>query len=517
MPSSPLPDPSPASKHHPPSAAASIPDILNRSESGPANYSFLVHSPDTLPQHLPPAIDNKSLARQRRRRTSPDDQAILEAEYRSNPKPDKARRMAIVCRVALGEKEVQVRGPVAEVASDTASTRLTPGTASAQIWFQNRRQNARRKTKSWSAEDRPSTRPASVAHDEPARPSEFRGPPSSSQWSDLRSGSVREPGSQSASQTSFVEPSTHARDPLQIEHSDRPHPSSREPRAAGPPAPTAPLQDASSQPRRSRRNASVVHLRLSLDGKAQVVTEAADDDDDIVSPPPPLLHPAGRPTVPALPRSQSALTSRQSLAALARATSTRSGTRRLDPVPTWDLYCDGDAENHGPASPPNRHPAGSAASAIARLRAGSQNSLRPNPAKRHPPSSRAAPAKRSKSHAVKATPANLTKPGHLTRAQSSLARLQSRSGESKSRASPSKDGSAGSATTIVQYPSADSDKENCAPEDDDEVAASLGHRRRKVESTAPWSATSMWSEFSRDEEDMACVQNLLSLSQGSWR
>lgn len=39
---------------------------------------------------------------------SPEDQAILEAEYRKNPKPDKAARMGIVQRVALGEKEVQV-------------------------------------------------------------------------------------------------------------------------------------------------------------------------------------------------------------------------------------------------------------------------------------------------------------------------------------------------------------------------------------------------------------------------
>ena len=39
---------------------------------------------------------------------SPEDHAILEAEYQLNPKPDKAARMQIVERVALGEKEVQV-------------------------------------------------------------------------------------------------------------------------------------------------------------------------------------------------------------------------------------------------------------------------------------------------------------------------------------------------------------------------------------------------------------------------
>lgn len=41
-------------------------------------------------------------------RFSPEDQAVLEAEYQKNPKPDKAARMDIVRRVALGEKEVQV-------------------------------------------------------------------------------------------------------------------------------------------------------------------------------------------------------------------------------------------------------------------------------------------------------------------------------------------------------------------------------------------------------------------------
>lgn len=39
---------------------------------------------------------------------SPEDHATLEAEYALNSKPDKAARIAIVSRVALGEKEVQV-------------------------------------------------------------------------------------------------------------------------------------------------------------------------------------------------------------------------------------------------------------------------------------------------------------------------------------------------------------------------------------------------------------------------
>ncbi|KAL2004330.1 hypothetical protein VTN02DRAFT_3124 [Thermoascus thermophilus] len=104
----------PANSSSPPPAIAGDPSALN--------YAFLVHSQKTLTQNLPPRVDNKLLARQKRRRTSPEDHAILEAEYRRNPKPDKAARASIVSRVALGEKEVQ-------------------------IWFQNRRQNDRRKSK----------------------------------------------------------------------------------------------------------------------------------------------------------------------------------------------------------------------------------------------------------------------------------------------------------------------------------------------------------------------------------
>jgi hypothetical protein len=39
---------------------------------------------------------------------SPEDQATLEAEYKRNPKPDKAARIEIVKKISLGEKEVQV-------------------------------------------------------------------------------------------------------------------------------------------------------------------------------------------------------------------------------------------------------------------------------------------------------------------------------------------------------------------------------------------------------------------------
>ncbi|GES61959.1 homeobox transcription factor [Aspergillus terreus] len=112
------PEPSVAASSSPPSTQASD----SAAAAAALNYAFLVHSQKTLTQNLPPRVDNKLLARQKRRRTSPEDHAILEAEYQRNPKPDKAARADIVSRVSLGEKEVQ-------------------------IWFQNRRQNDRRKSK----------------------------------------------------------------------------------------------------------------------------------------------------------------------------------------------------------------------------------------------------------------------------------------------------------------------------------------------------------------------------------
>ncbi|KAK3694935.1 hypothetical protein B0T22DRAFT_87551 [Podospora appendiculata] len=64
----------------------------------------------------------------KRKRTLAKDKSVLEAAYTANPKPDKAARLDIVKRVSLNEKEVQ-------------------------IWFQNRRQNDRRKSRPLSPQE----------------------------------------------------------------------------------------------------------------------------------------------------------------------------------------------------------------------------------------------------------------------------------------------------------------------------------------------------------------------------
>ncbi|KAF2822269.1 hypothetical protein CC86DRAFT_373417 [Ophiobolus disseminans] len=104
------------------SNSSPLPSAIGRRDapSTTGALAFLVHSQETVANKMPPGVDNKALARQRRRRTSKEDEDVLKAEYLKNPKPDKAARLEIITKVALGEKEVQ-------------------------IWFQNRRQNSRRR------------------------------------------------------------------------------------------------------------------------------------------------------------------------------------------------------------------------------------------------------------------------------------------------------------------------------------------------------------------------------------
>ncbi|KAK7969586.1 hypothetical protein PG988_008659 [Apiospora saccharicola] len=75
-----------------------------------------------------PRPENERHPKGKRKRTTAQDKTILENAYSTNPKPDKAARLDIVNRVTLNEKEVQ-------------------------IWFQNRRQNDRRKSRPLSPQE----------------------------------------------------------------------------------------------------------------------------------------------------------------------------------------------------------------------------------------------------------------------------------------------------------------------------------------------------------------------------
>jgi hypothetical protein len=97
-------------------ASSSSPQLL-------APSSFV----NSTAHHEPQPENEHALARGKRKRTrygasdvfpscmltvgSAEDQAVLEAAYRRDSKPDKAARLELVRQVALGEKEVQVSGP----------------------------------------------------------------------------------------------------------------------------------------------------------------------------------------------------------------------------------------------------------------------------------------------------------------------------------------------------------------------------------------------------------------------
>ncbi|KAK0747795.1 hypothetical protein B0T21DRAFT_406380 [Apiosordaria backusii] len=85
-------------------------------------------SPEYSQEFLRSVGENERHPKGKRKRTAAKDKAILEAAYNANPKPDKAARLDIVKRVSLNEKEVQ-------------------------IWFQNRRQNDRRKSRPLSPQE----------------------------------------------------------------------------------------------------------------------------------------------------------------------------------------------------------------------------------------------------------------------------------------------------------------------------------------------------------------------------
>lgn len=81
-------------------------------------FAFISHSQETFLSNEPD-IDNARLARRKRRRTSPNELAILKNEFKLCSTPNKEKRIEIANRVDMTEKAVQ-------------------------IWFQNRRQALRK-------------------------------------------------------------------------------------------------------------------------------------------------------------------------------------------------------------------------------------------------------------------------------------------------------------------------------------------------------------------------------------
>ncbi|KAH7364144.1 hypothetical protein BKA65DRAFT_590510 [Rhexocercosporidium sp. MPI-PUGE-AT-0058] len=433
--------------------------------------------------------DNK----QKRKRTSPADQAILEAEYKQNPKPNKAARADIVEKVSLNEKEVQ-------------------------IWFQNRRQINRRKSRPLLPHEIAafglggmaalSSDPASMAGyssspstEETEPSSEVEAVVSQEQPESCQdevpelslpkpvgipvetekeieaevkavveevavtlppqllrrasSGtSVNESSSFSMPDTttkSFSSTPGYLANRWNAYNSSFSTPSSSQLPAFTTPAISKVLQPNSCPERIDETvssTSSQVRLSLSLDGKAELISSA---------PSPPRQY-APRPTSSSasmlpqrrtgLQRSQSAINfgPRPSMTKSSTSSMPRLPTGRSRDARTWETCCDGEVRDELTTLAENESH-GSAVAAISLIRSSSNAALKANPNKRNAPAAKHDSAKQGKKQ-------------KLGRAVSSLARLQNPSQTSSKVAQDpieyTKDG-------LLRSPSGDSDKENWVP------------------------------------------------------
>jgi len=303
-----------------------------------------------------------------------------------------------------------------------------------------------------------------------------------------------------------------------------------------------------------KRTSSLVRLSMTLDGKAKVTTN------DEGSPSPPRVQPL---SIPAKLGQRSTLQRSTSLVASGtvsqqtgntdsilwprRTTSGRSRDAR-----TWEFYCDSDSRNALTAQA-DQEQSGSAVGAIALIKARHKKALAPNANKRNLQASRAAPVKRIKSSSGAGKP-------KLSRAASSLARLETaHDNEDQSSNTKKKGMDNDSQPTISRSPSGDSDKENWEPGTQvanvrrrrvpeagnnrqrpvlkenlhvishssslgavlnrENISPRRGGRTRAASGEKDTEVPALMGESSvpREEEDLDCVQNLLSLSQGAWR
>ncbi|KAL3424818.1 MBF complex negative regulatory component yox1 [Phlyctema vagabunda] len=509
--------------------------------------------------------ERKGDTKQRRKRTSPEDQLVLEAFYKENPKPNKAARAEILKDVkGMNEKEVQ-------------------------IWFQNRRQINRRKQRPLlpheiaafglggmaalssdpitgaisshrtellpmgSSFERLSSQGSDGSSQElqsELQSSEERCDPHESTQSEIipEDGKVQKAVSTPAvSQNvskSFSSTPGYLANRWNTSSSSFSTPASSYLPSIATPSISFPGQPQSCPGRLgappSTPPSSQIRLSMSLDGKAEIVTLD-------LSPPRTMAPRSNSPGSSlsrrriGLQRSQSALPfgplSRKSTPETAFTPRLPAGRSR--DTRTWEFCCDGDIRDELTTQAENES-SGSALAAISLLRSASNSALKNNASKLNQAGVKQTAGKRLK----------------LGRATSSLARLQSTGLEPSSK---DKEG-------LMNSPSGDSDKENWSPSelgqhprrrrplpsgrqkqgaskrvlgDNFNVpthAVNFGgatnkHKRRKSEhkdagvfedegdkEAGEEVQRFMSGEISPSKKgDLDCVQGLLSLSQGNWR
>ncbi|RDA83774.1 hypothetical protein CP532_5182 [Ophiocordyceps camponoti-leonardi (nom. inval.)] len=371
-----------------------------------------------------PDTDRAKHPKGRRKRTAAKDKAILEEAYQNNPKPDKQARLAVVDRVSLNEKEVQ-------------------------IWFQNRRQNDRRKSRPLSPEEIAALR-CNIPSLSRSFPSDLDGlakasdsaqlsPPCGGQFASWISrrradASPSTPGSSFPDSVGYLANRWNIGPSSQSCHDD-----------------SSMLQFSSEDRPKPTRSPSRVRLALSLEGKAELVSNQSSPARAIPSRPssalpgPPQARRAG------LQRSHSALPTItlppiSSLAAFVPPQMVRGRSRD---VQAWESCA--DSEKRDQLTTQAEHESnGSAIAAISLIRS-SSGVLQPGSAKRNASATRLRQTKRHK----------------LGRSSSS--KMEPESGKVK--------------VAMLLSPN-DSDKENWSPGEEDE-APRPQPRRRPLPSNAP--------------------------------
>ncbi|KAM5356062.1 hypothetical protein ACJ41O_002708 [Fusarium nematophilum] len=469
------------------------------------------HEPVVTPQSLPPLTDAAATATQtekhpkgKRKRTAAKDKMILEEAYSNNPKPDKQARLEIVQRVSLNEKEVQ-------------------------IWFQNRRQNDRRKSRPLSPQEIAALRYGGmhvISSDPITNTTTPSKPETTFPASDPATSRIADPISASPrplDQTPSM-PRTHSdivhSTPIPASHESRPclHPevtpsridptlsqdtqdgsqslSSSMSSSVGcgylanrwnipssfstPPPfgrgsddsfrfehfPPSSCTSEGSQPLGQNQSQSKVRLSLSLEGKAELVSNQGSPTRD--------LPPRPSSTTPSLPqvrqrslqRSHSALpaVTLPPITTLTNSLPPRLMRGRSRDVHAWESCA--DAENRDELTAQAEHESnGSAIAAISLLRSSSGGVLQPSNAKRNAPM--------TKPHRP-----HQAKKAKLTRSGSSVARLET---DLEDLEKPEKEFGKVKVSMLVS-PTGDSDKENWSPDEDGNPSDS---RRRPLPPAPP--------------------------------
>ncbi|KAH9909388.1 hypothetical protein F4778DRAFT_229012 [Xylariomycetidae sp. FL2044] len=467
----------------------------------------------------------------KRKRTTTQDKAILEAAYNSNPKPDKAARLDIVKRVTLNEKEVQIwfqnrrqndrrksrplspqeiealryRGGMNVLSSDPAPTSIDPVPASLGVSdLGDRLPETRVEEQNTSSVDkgppspqepispmpREEAQPPFTGTTKPVSEASEAGTPPMSQRSDTdgdhhtlpqASSSVGYLSNRWNLASSFSTPSTLDRPGDESFRLDS-FPSSAAATADNSPSAVLPPPSTSSQ----------VRLSLSLEGKAELVSSQP-------SPPHPALQqlPADVETLPPVCTTRTLHRSRSALATITLPPISTL-TAHLPPqlargrsrdVHAWESCCEAETRDELTVQAENES-SGSAIAAISLLRSTSSsaslsnlihshngalpNALQPNLGKRN------APPHKSLSR-------NATKKPRLSRASSSVARLQtlppvSTVSVAETSDEPEKKTTSKVSLSVILSPSGgDSDKENWSPDSDGNTGSS---RRRPLPSAA---------------------------------